>query len=176
MTQLILSGVNYASESFQRVMQAVFSHKLSLFNSMLMLAPDELVPPVAGDYASVPQWNVISGNADKITNGLTTTINAPTQFKHRWAWVEREKAWGADEIILTIAGSEHDATVAIANMLGEYWASEIHKTAINVASGAFADALAATHVLDDSGATITPEKIVDAKLKLGDNSDKLLSA
>jgi len=173
MTQLILSGVNYASESFQRVMSAVFSHKLALYNSMLMVAPDQLVAPVAGDYASIPQWDVISGSADRITNGLTTTINAPTQFKHRGAWVEREKAWGADEIIMTIAGSEHDATRAIAEMLGEYWAGQIHATAINVVNGVFADALASTHVLDDSGATITPEKLVDAKLKLGDNGEKL---
>jgi len=173
MTQLILSGVNYASESFQRVMAAQFSHKLALYNSMLIVAPDQMVPPVAGDYASIPQWDVISGAADKIVNGLTTTINAPTQFKHRAAWVEREKAWGADEIIMTIAGSEHDATRAIAEMLGEYWASQIHGSALKVVDGVFADALATTHVLDDSGATITPEKLVQAKLKLGDNGEKL---
>lgn len=173
MTQLILSGVNYQSESFQRVLSAVFSHKLSLFNSMLTLAPDQLVPPVDGDYASIPQWDVISGAADKIVNGLTTTINAPTQFKHRAAWVEREKAWGADEIIMTIAGSEHDATRAIAEMWGEYWAGQIHASALKVVDGVFGDALLATHVMDDSGKTITPEAIVAAKLKLGDNGEKL---
>lgn len=173
MAQLILSGVNYVSESFQRVMDAEFSHKLSLFNSILALAPDQVIPPVEGDYASVPQWDAISGNADKITNGLTTTINAMTQFKHRWPWVEREKAWGADEIIATIAGSQHDSTVALAKMFGEYWASQIHGSAIAVINGAFADALASTHVLDDTGATITANKLQDAKLKLGDNSEKL---
>jgi hypothetical protein len=173
MTQLILSGVNYQSESFGRVLAGMFSHKLSLLNNIITLAPDQIIAPVEGDYASVPQWNALSGDADKITNGLTTTINAPSQFKHRAVWVEREKAWGADEIIMTIAGSEHDATTAIANMLGEYWANQIHNSGISVITGSFADALAATHVLDDSGAIITKEKLAAAKLKLGDNAEKL---
>lgn len=173
MTQLILSGVNYQSESFGRVLAGMFSHKLSLLNNIITLAPDQIIAPVEGDYASVPQWNALSGDADKITNGLTTTINAPSQFKHRAVWVEREKAWGADEIIMTIAGSQHDATTAIANMLGEYWANQIHNSGISVITGSFADALAATHVLDDSGAIITKEKLAAAKLKLGDNAEKL---
>ena len=173
MTQLILSGVNYRSEAFARVLSGAFSHRLSLFNSMLAVASDQMIAPVAGDYASVAQWDALSGHADKISTSLTTTINAPSQFKHRWPWVEREKAWGADEIILTIAGKEHDATKAIAEMAAEYWAGEIHYDAINVANGAFASALAATHVKDDSGSSITKEGIIAAKKLLGDNSDKL---
>ena len=175
MTQLQLSGVNYQSESFGRVLAGVFSHKLNLLNNIITLAPDEIIAPVEGSYASVPQWNALSGDADVISTSLTTTINAPSQFKHRAAWVEREKAWGAEEIIMTIAGSQHDATTAIANMIGEYWANQIHNTGISVITGAFADALASTHVLDDSGATITKEKVAAAKLKLGDNAEKLKS-
>ena len=176
MTQLLLSGVNYQSESFGRVLAGMFSHKLSLLNNIITLAPDQIIAPVEGDYASVPQWNALSGDADVITNGLTTTINAPSQFKHRAVWVEREKAWGADEIIMTIAGSQHDGTTAIANMIGEYWANQMHNTGISVITGAAADALAASHVYDDSGATISKEKGSQAKLKLGDNADKLKSA
>lgn len=176
MTQLQLSGVNYQSESFGRVLAGMFSHKLNLLNNIITLAPDEIIAPVEGDYASVPQWNALSGDADRITTSLSTTINAPTQFKHRAVWLEREKAWGAEEIIMTIAGSQHDATTAIANMVGEYWANQIHNSGINVIVGAMASALAATHVYDDSGATITKEKLSKAKLKLGDNQDKLKSA
>lgn len=175
MTQLLLSGVNYQSESFGRVLAGMFSHKLSLLNNIITLAPDQIIAPVEGDYASVPQWNALSGDADVITNGLTTTINAPSQFKHRAVWVEREKAWGADEIIMTIAGSQHDATTAIANMIGEYWANQMHNTGISVITGSFASALAATHVSDDTGSTITKEKLALAKLKLGDNAEKLKS-
>lgn len=175
MTQLLLSGVNYQSESFGRVLAGMFSHKLSLLNNIITLAPDQIIAPVEGDYASVPQWNALSGDADVITNGLTTTINAPSQFKHRAVWVEREKAWGADEIIMTIAGSQHDATTAIANMIGEYWANQLHNTGISVITGSFASALAATHVSDDTGSTITKEKLALAKLKLGDNAEKLKS-
>jgi hypothetical protein len=58
-------------------------------------------------------------------------------------------------------------------MWGEYWAGQIHGTALKVVDGVFGDAIAATHVMDDSGKTITPESIVAAKLKLGDNGEKL---
>lgn len=176
MAQLKLAGVNFQSESFKRVFDAEFTHKLELFNSMLMQAPQDMVSSEdRGYYVSIPKWNVISGDSDKITDGLTTTINAPSQIKDRAVWVEREKAWGADQIIMTVAGMEHDGIRAIAMMLAEYWAGEIHKSGISVLSGIFADALLATHVYDDTGSLINATNLVKAKQKLGDNSTKLRS-
>lgn len=176
MAQLKLAGVNYQSESFKRVFDAEFTHKLALFNAMLIQAPQDMVSSEdRGDYVSIPKWDVISGNADKITDGLSTTINAMTQIKDRAVWVEREKAWGADQIIMTIAGMEHDSTRALAAMLAEYWAGEIHKSGINVLTGVFGDALLSTHVYDDTGSVINATNLVKAKQKLGDNATKLSS-
>ena len=42
MTQLKLADVNFNSEVFKNVLNAVFTHKLALFNSMLMQAPEQL--------------------------------------------------------------------------------------------------------------------------------------
>ena len=174
MTQLKLADVNFNSEVFKNVLNAVFTHKLALFNSMLMQAPEQLVSSQdKGYYVSMPSWSVISGDADKITDGLTTTINKLSQIKDRGVWVEREKAWGADQIILTVAGQQHDSTVAVASMLGEYWAAEIHKSGISVLTGVFATELTSSHCFDDSGSTINPTGIVKAKQKLGDNASKL---
>lgn len=176
MSSTVLTDVNYQSEFFQMQMQAAFTHKLELLASgALMPLPDELASPDSkGHTIAIPRWNVLSGDSVQITTSTTTALENLTDIKDIAAWMEREKAWAADQMVAVVAGK--DVTSAVAIQLGEYWAGELHKSMISHLTGAFSTALASTHVHDASPNVISRAEILKAKEKLGDNQDKLTLA
>ena len=166
-----LTDINYQSDYFKATLKGRFTHKLGLIQGIMTEAPDSVISSnELGELVTIPQWKKLSGDSVQITSSTTTTINAMQTFKNVGVWVEREKAWGAADVLRFIG--DKDAGVALADMIAEYWAAELQAIGLNVLSGCFATALAATHVLDDAGVTVTPERLIDAKLKLGDNADK----
>ena len=165
-----LSDVNYQSEFFRETLAGRFTHQLGLIQGVMQEAPENIISSnEQGHTVAIPQWKALSGDSVQITDSTTSTINAMQDFKNVGVWVEREKAWGSADVLGYIAGK--DAGVALADMIGSYWAAELQKVGLNVLAGIFATALAGTHVLDDSGVTVTPERLIDAKLKLGDNAN-----
>lgn len=173
MASTVLTDVNFQSEYFKMTAAAAFTHKLELLASgALVQLPDELADPNSGGYTiAIPRWNVLSGDSVQITDSTTTAFENLTDIKDVAAWMEREKAWAANQIILTIA--QKDVTTAVATQLGEYWAGELHKSMVSHLTGAFATALASTHVYDASPNIISRQNILKAKELLGDNQDKL---
>jgi hypothetical protein len=172
MASTTLSNVNFLSEPFRDTLDGEFTHKLEMFNAVYSNASGYIVPD-SGYKQAIPHFNTLSGNSDVITSSLTTTINALTDYKDEGVWLEREKAWGADEMVRVVSGK--DVTAEIARQVGQYWAGEVHRIGLLVQDGAFASALASTHVKDDSGNTINAAGVLAAKYKLGDNSDVLSS-
>jgi hypothetical protein len=174
MASTTLANVDLQSEVFKDLVSAYFTHRLAFLNSLLVEAPDALIPPDSKGYTiAIPNVDSLTGDADQITSSLTTTVNAAGTWKDIGAWVEREKAWGADQIIKTIAG--YDMVDEVAKQLGEYWANQLHGSAINLLTGVFGSALTSTHVKDDSGNTINDNGVADTKQLLGDNADELTS-
>ena len=171
-----LSDVNFASEVFAAQMQAAFTHKLELLNSGAMQPiPEQLVSSNSTGYTvAIPRWNVLSGDSAQITDSSTTSINNLADIKDIGAWVEREKAWGADTMVSIVAGK--DVTAEIARQIGEYWAGEVHKSMVSTLTGVFTTELASTHVFDGSPNVISKNAVLSAKAKLGDNADKLTLA
>jgi hypothetical protein len=165
-----LAGL-FQTTVFKDLLAGEFTHKLALYNSILMKAPDSLISPNdRGTHVSFRKMNVLTGDMDQITNGLTTTINSVVPWMDTAAWVEREKAWGVEDIINTVTGD--DLTQPIAAMIAEYLALQVHKSATATATGVFATALASTHIQDDGASLINTDGILAAKQLLGDNADK----
>lgn len=173
MASTVLTDVHFDSEVFQAQVAAAFTNKLELLASGAMAnIPDSILGSNSKGYtAAFPTWNALSATATQITSSSSTTVNAVTDFQDIAAWVERETAWGADQAIKYIGGK--DATQAVASMIGEYWANELHTTMINTLSGVFTTALLGTHVLDKTGVVISLSDGLAAKLKLGDYADML---
>lgn len=172
MAATTLANLDFDSEVFKDLVSGYFTHRLALLNSLLVEAPDELISPNSTGYTvAIPNVDTISGDSDQITTSLTTTVNAAGTWKDIGAWVEREKAWGADQIIKTVTG--YDIVDEVAKQLGEYWAGELHASAVSVLTGVFGSALTSTHSKDDSGNTINLTGLSDAKQLLGDNQDEL---
>lgn len=175
MASTILSDVNFLSEPFAATLQGEFTHRLGFLTSGVMSPiPSGLVKD-QGYTAAMPKWNALDGDPDQITTSLSTTINNLTDVKDVDVWVEREKAWGADQMIRIVAGQDKDVTKEVARQLAQYWAGVLHNSGMQVLKGVFATALSSSHSTGStySGANITVEGGLAAKLKLGDNSDML---
>lgn len=162
----------FQSETFRATLRGVFTKALSFFGSGFMTeAPDEIVDPnQIGNYGNMPQWNVDVTDPDQITTSSTTPINKLSQYKDRFAWMELEKGWGAQELVNTVAGRGNDMIEEIAVHIGEYWAYVLQKRAINVLKGIFATELASSHSTGNTytGATVSNAGVLAAKYKLGD--------
>lgn len=172
MASTVLTDVDFQSSTFKDAVQGYFTQRLALLNNLAIEAPDELISPMEKGYTvSIPEFEALDGDSVQITTTTSTTVNNLSTFKDIAAWVEREKAWGADQIIKTISG--YDVADEIARQLGEYWAGEVHKSAVSTLTGVFATALASTHSYDDSGNTINIDGLAAAKQLLGDNADLL---
>lgn len=174
MPATVLANVDFQSSLFKDLLYGYYTDRLELLNSLLVEAPDTVISPDSKGYTvSIPYLDPMSGDADQITTSLTTTINNLATWKDIGAWVEREKAWGADQMVKVVSG--YDITEGVAKFLGEYWAGEIHKSAISLLTGIFGSALASTHVYSgDAGVTINATGLQSAKQSvLGDNSDLL---
>ena len=175
MASTILTDVNFQSQVFKDTMLGEFTDRLGLLSSgILVEAPENVVSANDKGYTvAIPKWNTLSGDSVQITSATSTTINNFTDYKDVGVWVEREKAWGSDQMVAVVAGK--DPTEEIARQLGTYGAIEMHKIALKVLTGVFDTALATTH---STGATyagdiISPEAIIAAKQLLGDNNDLL---
>lgn len=175
MASTVLGDVNFLSEPFAATLQGEFTHRLGFLTSGVMSPIPAGLIKDQGYTAAIPKWNALDGDPDQITTSLTTTINSLTDVKDIAVWVEREKAWGADQMIRVVAGQDKDVTKEVARQLGEYWAGVLHNSGMQVLKGTFATALATTHSTGStySGANITVEGGLAAKYKLGDNSDVL---
>jgi hypothetical protein len=167
-TRTKLSDVNFQSNVFKDTLDGEFTNKLEISNGLIAEAPDELISPVAGYTQEIPKWNTISGSTTPITTSSTVAYGHIDDYTDKCIWIEREIGWSAEQILMTVAGRDKDATEQVAGQLGMYLASEIQRLALKVKDGVFATALASTHVKNDTGNTINPAGIEAARLKLGD--------
>jgi hypothetical protein len=168
MASTVLSDVNFQTNVFRTTLPGEFVHRLAMYNSLLQRG---LITPDAGYFQSIPKWQALSGDSVQITSSTTTTVNNVADYLDVGVWIEREKAWGGDDILKTVAGQDKDVTTAIAEMVGGYWANEVQRLSIVVAGGVMDTALASTHVKNDSGNVINIQGLIDAKQLLGDNMD-----
>lgn len=175
MASTILTDVNFQSQAFKDTMLGEFTDRLGFLTSgVLVEAPDQIISSDDKGYTvAIPKWNTLSGDSVQITTSTTTSINNLTDYKDVGVWVEREKAWGADQMLSVVAGK--DATEEIARQLGQYGAIEMHRIALKVLAGVFATELATTHSTGATytGATISTDAVIAAKQLLGDNFDVL---
>ncbi len=175
MASTILTDVNFQSQVFKDTMLGEFTDRLGLLTAgILAEAPEQVISANDRGYTvAIPKWNTLSGDSVQVTSSTTTTINNFTDYKDIGVWVEREKAWGSDQMVAVVAGK--DPTEEIARQLGTYGAIEMHKIALKVLAGVFDTALATTHSTGAtySGDIISPEAIIAAKQLLGDNNDLL---
>lgn len=177
MAATTLSNINFQSEVWRDTLAGEFTDRLEFLNSGVLADAGSAVSTMDKGYTvAIPKWNTLSGDSVQITDSLTTTVNSLANYKDIAVWCEREKAWGADQMVKVV--SSNDPMGEAARQIAEYLAVELHKQALATLSGVFSVELATTHSTgnDYIGSTIDTAAVLAAKQKLGDNQDQLTIA
>lgn len=175
MASTVLADIDFNSNYYTSIMEGAYNHRLAMLTSgVLGEVPENILSSqTKGEFANIPMFDTLSGDSVQITTSSSTTVNNLASFNSVSAWVNREKAWGADQIIKVVSGQ--DVAEEIMRQIGEYWANEVHKNMIVCLGGSMATALASTHSTGATyaGATINLDGGIAAKQLLGDNQDQL---
>lgn len=167
-----LSAVNFASAAFREALNASFTDALKLYSNLLVPLPDSVVSPNdKGYYVSLPYFNAITDEMSQITTTGALAPKALSQRLDRAAWLEREIAFSSEQAVKIVGATDPIAEAAYQS--GNILAKAVQTSAINALTGIMATALLSTHVLDDTGNVISQEKLLAAKLKIGDAMDLL---
>jgi len=146
-----------------------------LQSSGIMANVPGITIPKGGTVVNLPFWNDLngSGDAEDLSDSAALTPGKITTGQDAAAVQFVGKAWGSNELVGAVAGS--DPMRAIADQVAAYWAAQQQKRLLAVLKGIFAATgpLASTHTLDISALTggaeiISYDAIVDAIAKLGD--------
>lgn len=174
MAQITLNDLTNAfnSVTWRAVLQGEFLKTLAFFGSGFLADASNMIDmSPKGTHGNMPQWTVDLTDPTAIAYNSTLTPGAQSApYVDRFAWMELEKAWSAQELINTVAGNDYDSIDEVARHIGQYWAYQLQKRAINVLKGTFATALASTHSTgsDYAAANITNSGVLAARQKLGD--------
>lgn len=178
MSSTNLTNIDFNSSTWKDIFAGEFTDRLGFLTSGALAGVNDSVisPDDKGYTVTIPHWSTLSGDADVITSSLTTTVNSLATYKDIGVWCEREKAWGADQLVKVVSGA--DPAAEVARQMAQYVANEVHKQAMNTLAGVFSVELATTHSTggEFAGATISNDGILTAKQKLGDNQDQLTIA
>lgn len=127
-----------------------------------------------GEFARVPFWNEVAGEAERMVEGTPLTPDKITMGEDIGVIVHRGKAWSAYTLARIVSG--RDPNRAVGEQLANFWGKEYDRALLSVLKGVFAGPLESTHVLDVSApddqtypVTAEPAHFIDAMALLGDN-------
>ena len=172
-TQLSNLAGMFASSTFGDIINAKFTEKLELMNS---LAQEGAVQPanMGGQILNQPYYDFPTDDDEVITANTNVTINPITGFVSSAPWLERQIGFGAEDIINTVVRNGMTPQESIAQRIADKGASMVHKAMMNTVVGCFGAANMTTHIYDlDNANTISHTGVMDAKTLIGDNSSEL---
>lgn len=163
-------------EVFTAYMAEMTAEKSAIFQSGVAIASPEYNAFASGGGSNIqiPFFKPLSGAEEVVKEGVNLTVNNISTGKQTAVKVYRAKAFGASDIGADFSGE--DVMGAIMAALAPYRIERLQAQLISTLDGAFATALAASHVLDISATTATASTIfssdalVDALTLLGDSA------
>lgn len=163
-------------EVFTAYMAELTAEKSAIFQSGVAIASPEYNEKASGGGSNIqiPFFKPLSGAEEVIAEGTDLSVNNITTGQQTAVKVYRGKAFGASDIGVDFSGE--DVMGAILNALAPYRIERLQDQLISTLDGAFATALASSHVSDISAATATSSTIfssgalVDALTLLGDSA------
>lgn len=130
-----------------------------------------------GKLINMPYWDDLTGDDEVLSDSSALTPGKITAGQDVAVLLMRGKAWAANDLAKALSGD--DPMRAIGDLVAAYWARMEQKTLINTLTGAMGAANMTGNVLDISAEAIAADQLIsgetfiEAKNKLGDNSDKL---
>lgn len=161
-------------EVFTSYMAEMTTEKSALVQSGVMVnnADFNAYATQGGYEVQIPFFKPLTGAEEVIAEGNDLTVNPITTGQQTGVKVYRGKAFGASDLGVDFSGE--DVLGAISTALVPYRLERLQDQLINILDGAFATALASTHVNDISATTataatiISSSAIIDTRTLLGD--------
>lgn len=131
---------------------------------------------VGGTRVQMPFWNDLTGSEEVLSDTTPLTPDKITTGQDEATVHFRGKAWSANGLATALAGD--DPMAVIGDLVASFWARRFQALLLAQLAGVFAAASMAALVHDISGGAagttiISPESIVDAQYKLGDQAENL---
>jgi len=165
-----LADIQFLSSTFNDVKDAAFTTSLEFSNGLIQDAGN-LITDLTGQTATLPKYNFTDATGSKINPGSPIVTSKLTQFADKAVWVDRYFAWSFSQVLRMIGNQ--DPTIAVGKMIGNTIGKSVQASAVKMSTGAFATALAGTHVYDDALNKININGITIAKQKIGDANKNL---
>lgn len=130
-----------------------------------------------GKLINMPYWDDLTGDDEVLSDSNALTPGKITAGQDVAVLLMRGKAWATNDLAKALSGD--DPMRAIGDLVAAYWARMEQKTLINTLTGAMGAANMTGNVLDISAEAVADDQLIsgetfiEAKNKLGDNSDKL---
>jgi len=164
------------------IWNAYFRTKINEKNALVdsgIAVPDpelDILAGSGGTIVNMPYWNDIDGEDEVLADDTALTPGKITAGQDMARLHGRGKAWGANDLVKVIAGS--DPMAAIADRVAAYWKRREQVFMLKTLEGVFGVAAMADHILDVSADDSTGDKVdgsimIDAVTLLGDNADVL---
>ncbi len=167
------ANIDFNSDYFTDTMEGVFTQRNAALSSGVM----EEVPGngnFSGFLFQAPWYDTLSGDSQVISSASSAaTVNAMGTLKSSFPMLEREKAFGWEQMLKIY--SQSDPTAEAARQIATYVANETHRIAGVVTNGAFASASLSAVNAYTPGSALTNDAAVTAKGLIGDNQDVLSS-
>jgi hypothetical protein len=123
-----------------------------------------------GSTFNLPYWqDVDHTESDLPSETVATTINPLTASSQIAVRLEREKAWGANNISALLAGS--NPLQSIGDRVITYWTQDYDKTVLDIANGVIADNIVndASDLVNVTATPFDDDGVIDAQALLGEN-------
>lgn len=121
-----------------------------------------------GETINMPFWNDLTGDEEELSDQKALTVNKITSGQDVAVLQAIGKAWGANDLAGTLAGS--DPMRAIGDLVASWWARVMQKRILKMLQGVFSATDMAGNILDASTAVIDKKNFADAMFLLGDAS------
>lgn len=175
MAATTLASLNFGDDFWLKHLTAKIYDKVEFLTSgILQKTDDPRITGATGRFVDIPSYAEYTTSFERLTAATDLGVNALSDIKDIGVWLEVGNAWGTEDWIRWIVGT--DPREEVANQLSAYIARRIQEEFTGgVLTGVFATTLSSTHSTGAtySGANIDENGVVAAKQLLGDAQDKL---
>ena len=155
-------------------------NRLDTFVQSGIIAPDSQLDSLAsagGTLINMPYFNDLVGDSEELSDSSPLSVSGISASQDAARLQMRGRAWSANELAGSLSGT--DPMAVIASKVAKFWTGQRSKILFSTLKG-IESTLATTNVYDISAevgelAVISGATTIDAKQKLGDNSDKLVA-
>lgn len=151
----------FTSDLFSKVVQSELIETTNLVNGLAM--DSNIIQPNSGDFGSVPIYSMPSESSTPITSGSDATINKIGVTKTGGVWLNREIAFGEEQIVNLITGWQRGGVEEASSIVVPLIARCLNDHVNDTIKGIFGASSMSTHAKGGTTDIINISDVMSAK-------------